>query len=945
MASSISFGPTNFGFQAGIINGPVSTEFHLPPERLETPPVPLVVIPFSRDRDFIEPGTILKQIDQKCVVPGLRTALVGLGGVGKSQLAIEYAYRTGERSPSTWVFWAHASNAARLEQSFRDIANYIKLPGRQNPKANIFQLLHDWLCDKRRNWVLILDNVDDAGFLLEAQSGGGGSKGDSRGKGRKGLDREDSRPLVSYLPQCQNGSILITTRVRNAALKLVEQHDIITVEPMSEADAQTLLEKKLGKQDDNDRIAELATALEFMPLAIVQAAAYISQRAPRYSVQEYLEEFRRSDRERATLLDFEGGQLRRDWEAKNSIIITWQISFDHIRRIRPSASNLLSLMSFFDRQGIPEALVRNRAMGTEFCEAPKSRHSRGIKYLKLIFHRNKNRHKGQIQDPECRDLVDSFEDDVLILRNFSFISIDKDRTTFEMHRLVQLAIKRWLEAHGQRERWKHQFIVNLSSEFPTGKYENWAICQALFPHAKSAAVQKPENQESLKMWATILYKAAWYAEQVGNGAEAEEMSVAAMEARKKLLGWEHKDTLWSMSLVGNAYNLRGQWSAAESLFVQVMETRKSKLGVDHPDTLNSMANLALTYRNQGRWEEAESLFVQVIETSKSKLRVDHPNTMNSMANLASTYRNQGRWEEAESLEVQVMETRKSKLGVDHPDTLTSIANLAATFWNQGRWEEAESLEVQVIETRKSKLGVDHPDTLTSMANLAATYRNQGRWEEAESLEVQVMETRKSKLGVDHPGTLNSMANLAATFWNQGRWEEAESLFVQVIETRKSKLGVDHPDTLNSMANLAATFWNQGRWEEAESLFVQAIETSKSKLGVDHPDTLTSMVNLAATYRNQERWEEAESLEVQVMETRKSKLGVDHPDTLISMNNLAFTFKGIGSKGKAIRLMEECVRKQKYILGPHHPYTKNSENTLNSWRIEGLAVGSPSEELS
>jgi tetratricopeptide (TPR) repeat protein len=649
--------------------------------------------------------------------------------------------------------------------------------------------------------------------------------------------------------------------VRNAALKLVEQHDIITVEPMSEADARTLLEKKLGKQEGDDNIAELVTELEFMPLAIVQAAAYISQRAPRCSVQEYLEEFRRSDRERATLLDFEGGQLRRDREAKNSIIITWQISFDHIRRIRPSASNLLSLMSFFDRQGIPEALVRNRAIGTEFCEAPISRHSRGIKHLKLFFHRNKNVHKGQIQDPKCRDFVDSFEDDVLILRNFSFISIDKDKTTFEMHRLVQLAIKRWLEAHGQRERWKHQFIVNLCSEIPTGKYENWAICQALFPHAKSAAAQKPENQESLKRWATILYRAAWYAEEVGNGAEAEEMSVAAMKARKKLLGREHEDTLWSMSLVGDAYNLRGQWSAAESLFVQVMEIRKSKLGVDHPDTLISMANLASTYRNQGRWEEAESLDVQVMETSKSKLGVDHPDTLTSMANLASTFWNQGRWEEAESLFVQVMETRKSKLGVDHPSTLTSMANLASTFWNQGRWEEAESLFVKVMETHKSKLGVDHPDTLTSMGSLASTYRNQGRWEEAESLEVQVMEASKSKLGVDHPSTLTSIANLASTFWNQGRWEEAESL------------------------------------------------------------------------------------EVQVMETRKSKLGVDHPDTLISMNNLAFTFKGKGNTGKAIGLMEECVRKQKYILGLDHPYTKDSEDTLNSWRMEGLALDSQSEELS
>jgi len=226
----MSFGEANSGFQAGIINGPVSAEFYLPSERPETPPVPSAVIPFSRDRDFVEPGTILKQIDQKCVVPGSRTALVGLGGVGKSQLAIEYAYRTRERSPNTWVFWVHASNAARFEKSYRDIANFLKVPGRKSPRANIFQLVHDWLRDERRNWVLILDNVDDAGFFLESYSDGGT-------EGERGLNSEGSRPLESYLPRCQNGAVLVTTRSRSAALELVERRDIIAVEPMSEVDA------------------------------------------------------------------------------------------------------------------------------------------------------------------------------------------------------------------------------------------------------------------------------------------------------------------------------------------------------------------------------------------------------------------------------------------------------------------------------------------------------------------------------------------------------------------------------------------------------------------------------------------------------------------------------------------------------------------------------------
>ena len=504
--------------------------------------------------------------------------------------------------------------------------------------------------------MLILDNVDDASFLFDA-------RGTDRDGQTDGLDREDLRPLESYLPCCQHGSILITTRNMEAALKLVEvkQRDVIAVDPMDKVDALALLEKKLGTQSHSDAFTELATALEYMPLALVQAAAYIFRRAPRCSVRQYLESFRKSDRKRATLLDFEGGRLRRDREAKNSIIITWQISFDHIRHIRPSAADLLSLMSFFDRQGIPEALLRGRdEQGDTQLDEEE---------INAEAYVDKNDDDDSSTDcDKSNDGDDKFEDDISTLRDYSFISITGSGSSFEMHGLVQLATRKWLEAHGQRERWKHQFIVNLFSEFPTGQYENWTICQALFPHAKSAAAQKPEGQESLKMWATILYRAAWYAEQVGNGAEAEEMSVAAMKARKKLLGREHKDTLWSMSLVGDAYNLRGRWGAAESLFMQVMETSKSKLGVDHPDTLTSMANLASTFWNQGRWEEAESLEVQVMETSKSKLGVDHPDTLTSMNSLAFTFKGKGEEGKAIRLMEECVEKRKHILGLDHPYT-------------------------------------------------------------------------------------------------------------------------------------------------------------------------------------------------------------------------------------------------------------------------------------
>ncbi|KAJ5493775.1 hypothetical protein N7463_009862 [Penicillium fimorum] len=948
--TTIKFGERNSRSQVGINNGVIN----IGAEQLELRPDPLSIVPVPHDPDFVSRDDLLDRISRQSSVPGSRIVLVGLGGVGKTRLAVEYCHQVREQSPDTWVFWVHASNAARCEESLRDIAERTKIPGRRDRNSNIFQLFGNWLQDgKIGEWILVLDNLDDDELLRKPLVTGTEDEASTQ-------NRTSTQPPLKYLLESSNGSIIVTSRNRRVALEIAgHMKNLIDVQPMIIDEAIVLLQKKLDCGIEREDLVRLVEELEFMPLAIVQAASYITHHSSRCSVSQYLEKLRQSDRQTIKLLHHEGYHTHRDWEAKNSILLTWQISFDYIRRTRQSAADLLSLMSFFDRQGIPEELLRVQSIDEN--------HGASGSPKEIVDSSSEEDTDSSSED----DLDDDFETDINTLKDYSFIAISESSMIFTMHRLVQLTVRTWLKTHGQDEERKERFISNLYAKFPTGEYGNWERCRSLFPHVKSAISNRPKSTDSRQNWATLLYRGAWYAGAYGNisdsremaylsrkermkinGAEdektldstailaqgfrlegrwkeAEQLEVQVMETRMTKLGVDHPSTLTSMANLASTYRNQGRWEEAEQLEVQVMETRMTKLGVDHPSTLTSMANLASTYWNQGRWEEAEQLFIQVIETSKTKLGVDHPDTLTSMANLASTYRNQGRWEEAEQLEVQVMETSKMKLGVDHPSTLTSMANLASTYWNQGRWEEAEQLFIQVIETSKTKLGVDHPDTLTSMANLASTYRNQGRWEEAEQLEVQVMETSKMKLGVDHPSTLTSMANLASTYWNQGRWEEAEQLFIQVIETSKTKLGVDHPDTLTSMANLASTYRNQGRWEEAEQLEVQVMETSKMKLGVDHPSTLTSMANLASTYWNQGRWEEAEQLFIQVIETSKTKLGVDHPDTLTSMANLASTYRNQGRWEEAEQLEVQVMETRKTKLGVDHPSTLTSMANLAS----------------
>jgi tetratricopeptide (TPR) repeat protein len=528
----------------------------------------------------------------------------------------------------------------------------------------------------------VLDNADDAAVLSPTDSSA------------------PQQHLSSYIPSSSHGSVLVTSRTKRAAVQVVEDSDIIPIEPMHDAAAYALLRKKLRDVDEeDDSIAKLATTLDHMPLALVQAAAYIRERAPRCSVRQYLEEYQQSDSRKTSLLNREAGHLRRDAAASNSVLITWQISFDHIRSTRQSAAGLLSLMSFFDRQGIQEALLR----------------------------RQSDTAAGNVLAVQADD---GFEDDVLALRDYSFITVNRDGSTFEMHSLVQLATRTWLENEGQLDKWRNQFISILCAELPIGEYENWVKCQVLFPHAQAALAQRPRDGEALKDWALLLYKAAWYAWKQGRAGEAEWMSVTSMEVLSEMIGEVHADTLSSMEMVVLARSLGGKYKEAEAMQRQTLAQREKVLGPEHPSTLTSMNNLASVLYSQGKYEEAEAINRQTLAQREKVLGPEHPDTLISMDNLAFVLKSQGKYEEAEAMNRQTLSQLEKVLGPEHPHTLTSMGNLARVLDSQGKYEEAEAMQRRTLAHREKVLGPKHPETLESMGNLARALDSQGKYEEA-----------------------------------------------------------------------------------------------------------------------------------------------------------------------------------------------------------------------
>jgi tetratricopeptide (TPR) repeat protein len=869
------------------------------------------MVPFDRNPRFVGRQSQLQDLAERVFAEDRpkRAAIIGLGGVGKTQVALELAYRVREKYPECSIFWIPSTGMESIEQAYMNIGQQLGMQDVEPAEVKTRVQAH-LSQESACQWLLIFDNADDMDMWMS--------------------DSDTPSALKTYLPRSRQGYVVFTTRNRRLAVRLASS-EVIMIPEMDEVTAIDVLKKSLIQVDllnDYEATTALLHQLTFLPLAITQAAAYINENG--LSLADYVSLLQKQEEDVIDLLSEDFEDEGRYCDIKNPVATTWLISFNQIQLLDHLAADFLSFMSCVNPRDIPRSLLPPALSEKRMTDA------------------------------------------LGLLNAYSFISIQPVNQFLSLHRLVHLATRNWLRKSDSLEQWVIKTGVQLNEVFPDDSHENRGLWREYLPHvqyilrseefqnqgkAREGLLQKVGRclrsdgryneagtlfeevvesrrkrltQDHEKILSGMADLASTYIYQ-GRWKEAEDLEVQVIEIEKRVLGPEHPNILSSIANLALTYLHQGRWKEAEELEKQVIEISKRVLGSEHPDTIKSMGNLASTYRNQGRWKEAEELGVQVIEIAKRVLGPEHPNTLALMGNLALSYQDQGRWKEAEELEVQVVKIRKRVLGPEHPDTLVSIVNLASTFRNQGRWKEAEVLQTQVMEIAKRLGGPEHPGSLTIMGNLASTYRSQGRWKEAEKLEVQVMKIRKKVLGPEHPDTLLSIANLASTFQNQGQWEEAEKLEVLVLEIRKRVLGLEHPGSLTIMANLASTYRSQGRWKKAEKLEVQVMEIRKRVLGPEHPATLVSIANLAATFRNQGHWEEAEKLEVPVLEIRKRVLGREHPDTLASMDNLAHTWKLLGRNVYAAVVMDQCVKLRMRVLGANHPHTLSSIATLDEWR--------------
>ncbi len=599
-------------------------------------------------------------------------AISGLGGIGKTQTAVEYAYRY--REEYRHIFLVRAEDETGLNEGYLDMARLLDLKEKNaQEQAVAVTAAKEWL-QTHDGWLLILDNADDLG------------------------------KVKPYLPEPQKGHVLITTRaatVGNVA------HGV-RVEELPEEEAALLLlrrahlleeNEELASAEDADRTAalEISRRLACLPLALDQAGAYMEESFLRPA--DYLKLY---DQQGAELLK-EGVELNPTGHA--SVTATFQLAFEKLEKESLAAAGLLRLCAFLAPDAIPEEIFTEGAeeLGENLAPAAAD---------PLLWNQT---------------LRQAFR--------YSLLKRDGSERLLAIHRLVQQVIREAISQEEQKQ-WAERAVSAVSAVFPWPDFTNWSACERLLANAKLCAEYVGQYDLDRTADASLLNRAASYLFERGRHAEAVALHRQALELREKKLGPKHLDTAQSLNNLAEVYRELGLNSKALPLFERATEICEKALGPDDPITALILNNLAGSYCADGRHLEALPLFERALMIRQAKFGPKHPEIANTLNGLAELYRALGRDSEALPLYERAIEICEIALEPEHPDTAIILNNLSVLYYGQKRFGDAEKYMRRALEIREKVLQSHHPDVASSLDGYAAILRRLGRGEEAEVFEAR-----------------------------------------------------------------------------------------------------------------------------------------------------------------------------------------------------------------
>lgn len=814
-----------------------------PPTGVHNLPAPSAVF-VGRDLDQLRHAFTdgIGVISQASTVPGL-------GGVGKSALALHYAHAHARRYPLRW--WITADSPDNVTLGLTDLTQRLH-PDERQPLT---------LVDGRRRamtylrnhhgWLLVLDNVNEIEHVADLCE-------QLRGKGHILITTH--RDLSHAIPAHRGlAPIRLGVLARPASLQLLAQ--------------------LLGTRYQPEPADRLAAELGDLPLALRQAAAFISQDRT-LNIDGYLRLLAQHPADGATAADTPQGR---------AVARVVDLTVDRITDEDPLARRILDVLAYFAPDQLPETVLAPLADEVSLANA-----------LALLA---------------------------------SYAMTTRSDGHISVHRFVQTVTR---DRHPKPEEPGQvpeplTVAINLLTQAAPGDLlmtNGWPAWQRLLAHVDTATSHLPRNHTNPEALG-LLGREAVFRQYQGQLDQAIALFEATLPEMLRLLGPDHPETLALRAELACAYDSAERMDDAISQLEITLAGRERVLGPAHPDTLSSRTNLAYAYQSVQRMDEAIALYEANVAEVLRVSGPGHRDTRSARNVLAYAYGSAGRLDDSISqLEVALAETLQA-FGPDHPDTLTARSDLAEAYQLAGRLDEAISQLQVILAARERVPGPRDPRTMSVREYLGRLLTWAGRFDEAISLHQAAVAEMVRLCGPDHPYTLSARKHLAGTLASAGRLDEAISLYEATLAGRERVLGRDDPSTLDIRYDLADALASAGRLDEALSQFEAILAFRKRRFGPDSQSTLLTRNHLAGALARAGRLDKAISLYKATLPEMVRVFGPDHPSTLTARNDLARTLMSARRLDEAISLYEATLADAERALGPNHPLTQTVSGDLRA----------------
>lgn len=451
--------------------------------------------------------------------------------------------------------------------------------------------------------------------------------------------------------------------------------------------------------------------------------------------------------------------------------------------------------------------------------------------------------------------------------------------------------------------------------------------EALFKRALK--ISKQFQKDDLIRYGRSLNNLAELYSTLGFYVKAETLLKEALGIFQQVWGDRHPHLAFPIRNLAEVYFFQNRFSKAEPLYKRALSLRRELLGNKHLDFATSLDNLASIYIFQGRHNEAELLASEGLETRRSVLGNEHLDVADSLSTLGQIYRLNGDYDEAENLLNESLRIRRSSLDENHPNIARGIHSLGSLRYSQNRYEEAISLIRHSLDILRFSLGESHLDVAETLSDLGNCYFAQKRYDKAKSLYEKALRIRQDLQVEDDLQWIKVLDSLVECYCAKRYFRKAESLYHQLLSLRLKLQGEEHPNLAANMNDLALIYGTQGRFDEAEPLLQKALSICRKIGGEDHNNVTSSICNLADLYCAQGQHEKAESFLKQNLELRIDMLGEDHLCVAYTIDKLVALYLSQSHKKKAKSLLRKAFKIRQEKLGRDHSETQETKKMIDS----------------